>query len=363
MADKTLIEWTDATWNPITGCSVVDAGCTNCYAMQLAGTRLKHHPSRAGLTRVSASRPKWTGEVRLNADWLDQPLRWKRPRRIFVCAHGDLFHSSVPDGWIDQVFATMAAAPHHIFQVLTKRPERAYAYLTQGWASRVQALLAPRYPALQVLEPLHNVWLGTSISDQESADARIPKLLGTPAALRFISAEPLLGRVTLIDRDPIKLVTGVDAQPQHRFYVSLLKGWGAPGYALPGIDWVIVGGESGPNARPMHPDWVRTLRDECADAGVPFFFKQWGAWGPAEWKVERQPDEAIEDFKVRAEAEGATHAIAPWGHLHEPDHRPWSIERTRCEPHDGIRRWGKGESGRLLDAQEHSAFPGGEPCR
>ena len=130
MADHTKIEWTDATWNPITGCSIVDAGCTNCYAMHLAGTRLKHHPSRAGLTRETGGRPKWTGEVRCNREWLDQPLRWRRPRMIFVCAHGDLFHESVPDDWIDQVFAVMALAPQHTFQVLTKRADRMHRYMT-----------------------------------------------------------------------------------------------------------------------------------------------------------------------------------------------------------------------------------------
>lgn len=136
MADKTSIEWTrgpdgspGATWNPITGCTLVSEGCRHCYAAQLAATRLKNHWSRAGLARLNAAgEAKFTGEVRFNADWLDQPLRWRRPRRIFVCAHGDLFHEGVPDEWIDRVFAVMALAPQHTFQVLTKRPERARAY-------------------------------------------------------------------------------------------------------------------------------------------------------------------------------------------------------------------------------------------
>ena len=123
MSDGTKIEWTDATWNPITGCSVVSPGCTNCYAMKLAGTRLQHHPSRTGLTKDTKAGPVWTGEVRFNEQWLDEPLRWKRPRMIFVCAHGDLFAEGVPDEWIDKTFAVMALAPQHIFQVLTKRPE------------------------------------------------------------------------------------------------------------------------------------------------------------------------------------------------------------------------------------------------
>lgn len=128
MSDGTNIEWTDATWNPITGCAVVSPGCTNCYAMKLAGTRLRHHPSRAGLTRDSKAGPVWTGEVRLNEQWLTQPLQWRRPRKIFVCAHGDLFAENVPDAWIDRVFAVMALCPQHTFQVLTKRSKRMREY-------------------------------------------------------------------------------------------------------------------------------------------------------------------------------------------------------------------------------------------
>jgi len=129
LSDKSKIEWTDATWNPITGCAIDTPGCINCYAMRLAGTRLKHHPSRKGLTKMVKGKPVWTGEVRLNEAWLKQPLQWARPRRIFVCAHGDLFYESVPDEWIDKVFAVMALASRHTFQVLTKRADRMRAYI------------------------------------------------------------------------------------------------------------------------------------------------------------------------------------------------------------------------------------------
>lgn len=270
LADHSLIEWTDATWNPITGCTIVDAGCTNCYAMGLAATRMKNHPSRAGLTRKTGNRHVWTGEVRLNEDWLDQPLRWTKPRMIFVCAHGDLFHKAVPDEWIDRVFAVMALCPQHTFQVLTKRPDRARAYLSseqrpldigcfaehvrpcEGWgdnwtiASHDNDRGVEAYPKIW---PLPNVWLGTSISDQASWDARWPELARAPAATRFISAEPLLGPVQM-------------------------HGAGM-------LDWLIVGGESGPNARPMHPDWARDLRFLCEALDIAFFFKQWGEWAPA----------------------------------------------------------------------------------
>jgi len=193
MADHTDIEWTDATWNPITGCSIVSPGCTDCYAMRLAGTRLKNHPSRIGLTKEVNGKHVWTGEVRFNEQWLDQPLRWTRPRMIFVCAHGDLFAEGVPDAWIDQVFSIMALCPQHTFQVLTKRPERMQDYLlgfdcdgarrftisnsaeriatdfrpwrgdgrTEWDTAVAQAITGPIWP-------LPNVWLGVSVEDHEA---------------------------------------------------------------------------------------------------------------------------------------------------------------------------------------------------
>lgn len=282
MSDNTAIEWTDATWNPITGCSVISPGCTNCYAMKLAGTRLRHTPSRAGLTSDSKAGPVWNGQVRFNEPWLTQPLHWKKPRKIFVCAHGDLFHENVPDAWIDKVFAVMVLAPQHQFQVLTKRAERMREYLRAcgailGRQTELRAAVehlaggrdAPGVSetwikvsgsvAAQTWQPLPNVWLGVSVEDQQRANERIPHLLATPAAIRFISAEPLLGALTIFDLDgPIDLPDGAPS-PLH---------------------WVITGGESGPGARPMRPDWARSLRDQCAAAGVPFFFKQWGEWAP-----------------------------------------------------------------------------------
>lgn len=268
MADRTKIEWTDATWNPITGCSVVSPGCANCYAMKLAGTRLKHSPSRQGLTTDSKAGPVWNGEVRLNEQWLDQPMRWRDPRMIFVCAHGDLFHEAVPDEWIDRVFAVMASATRHTFQVLTKRAERMRGYLSNpDVASRIQELCYDMPDRGHTTEwhegmPLPNVWLGVSVEDQTRADERIPLLLQAPATKRFASCEPLLGLVTLHD--------------------WLTRDWHPtmPPETTPRIDWVIAGGESGPGARPMHPDWVRSLRGQCTAAGVPFFFKQWGGWIP-----------------------------------------------------------------------------------
>jgi protein gp37 len=279
MSDGTKIEWTDATWNVITGCSIKSKGCTNCYAMKLAGTRLRHHPSRVGLTQDSAAGPVWNGQVRFNDQWLSQPLDWKRPRQIFVCAHGDLFHESVPDEWIDKVFAVMALGSQHTFQLLTKRADRMRAYMqmvsadggTQRWINHAVEIADSPCVAgfMEDLDwPLPNVWLGVSAEDQDTANERIPDLLATPAAVRWISAEPLLGPIDLAS---IAYGDG--------FYVNTLVVQNTEDVIVqPAIDWVVAGGESGQRARPMHPDWARSLRDQCASAGVAFHFKQWGEW-------------------------------------------------------------------------------------
>lgn len=370
MADHTSIEWTDATWNPITGCSVVSPGCTNCYAMQLAGTRLKHHPSRAGLTKDTKAGPVWTGEVRFNEEWLDQPLRWKKPRMIFVCAHGDLFAEGVPDEWIDKVFAVMALAPQHAFQVLTKRAERMREYMrgTGRHHRLTQILEAARTMTAEVKQlpewPMPNVWMGVSVEDQARAEERIHALLETPAAIRWISAEPLLGPVNL---------TTIDVSNDGFIDALNIRRWGAeienwrdteqdwetsfldwynldempdPEWEiLPRLDWVVAGGESGPDARPMHPDWARSLRDQCAAAGVPFLFKQWGEWAPGQ--------------NVPASVNGQR----PSAHFREDR---WSIGSTdMSDPEDGwmdepdVYRIGKKLAGRLLDGVEHNSFPGG----
>lgn len=327
MADHSDIEWTDATWNPITGCSVLSPGCTHCYAMKLAGTRLKHHPSRRGLTRDSKAGPVWTGEVRFNEGWLLQPIEWKRPRRIFVCAHGDLFHENVPDEWIDKVFAVMALAPQHTFQVLTKRAKRMREYFAadekgnrEVWyrVDRCVDLLCAdldrgRYEI--PLWPLPNVCLGVSAERQPEADERIPELLATPAAVRFVSLEPLLGPIDL----------------------TAIRRTRAEGFMRPldgrfrTLDWVIAGGESGQDARPMKPDWARSLRDQCAATGVPFFFKQWGQFiwqGQIDPNLDYDLDYALLNGPVSGDYERG---------------RPINV--------------GKKKAGRLLDGVEHNGMP------
>ncbi|MBF2715689.1 phage Gp37/Gp68 family protein [Agrobacterium vitis] len=358
MADNTKIEWTDATWNPITGCSIVSPGCTNCYAMKLAGTRLQHHPSRAGLTKDSKAGPVWTGEVRFNAQWLTEPLKWKRPRMIFVCAHGDLFAEGVPDEWIDQVFAVMALAPHHTFQVLTKRPERMRGYLSvdpeilrDRWyksvpagkwpvsVSEAHAAIHPHasddmralYNRTQPVFPLPNVWLGVSVEDQARADQRITILLETPAAIHWMSAEPLIGPVVV----------------------------------NPWLDWVVAGGESGRNARPMHPDWVISLRDQCAAAGVPFLFKQWGEWHTAAYRT--TDEEPV--FRQFTTFDQWVNKASTWingGICLDRTGRQLKIGgdfmRARDEgtfPVTIMHRLGKKAAGRMLDGVEHNGFPVG----
>ncbi len=279
MSDGTKIEWTDATWNPITGCSVVSPGCTNCYAMKLAGTRLQHHPSRAGLTRETKAGPVWNGTVRFNDEWLTHPLQWKRPRMVFVCAHGDLFHEDVPDEWIDKVFAVMALAPQHTFQVLTKRAARMRAYLSRHrwhlWAAAGRAIDPIRWQNLPPImggdcTPLPNVWLGVSAEDQARAEERVPELLATPAAVRFVSAEPLLG---VIDFTGWLQAIALKAQAMGKSEAVGIQ------IIRPSLDWIIVGGENGP--REMRAEWAQQIRDQCAAAGTAFFFKQWGSHIPA----------------------------------------------------------------------------------
>lgn len=224
---ETSIEWTDVTWNPVAGCSVATSGCTNCYAMRMAA-RLEAMgvDKYVGTTRKSGGRAKWTGQIVLDPQALTIPMTWKKPRKVFVNSMSDLFHPDVPVDFIAQVWATMAATPHHTYQILTKRPERMAEVL-----SGAEFALLP------------NVWLGTSVEDSRVVN-RLDSLRQVPAAVRFVSFEPLIGSVA--------------------------------GAELLDIHWAIVGGESGPDARPMESPWVDEIHDACRRAGTAFFFKQWG---------------------------------------------------------------------------------------
>lgn len=227
---ETQIEWTDATWNPVAGCSIQSAGCTHCYAMQMA-KRLEAMGMQKyeGLTRRSGNRTVWTGLVRLDEKSLDVPLRWKKPRKIFVNSMSDLFHEQVPESFVGKVWDVMRRTPQHHYQILTKRPDR-------------MAEIVKKITSV----PLSNVWLGTSVEDREVI-GRISDLRRVPAAIRFISFEPLIGSVGGVDLD--------------------------------GIHWAIVGGESGRLARPIKEAWIDEIHEQCVDQSVAFFFKQWGTWG------------------------------------------------------------------------------------
>jgi protein gp37 len=227
---ETQIEWTDSTWNPVAGCSIVTAGCTHCYAMEMA-KRLEAMgmAKYAGLTRRSGKRTVWNGVVREDRQALQIPHRWKKPRKVFVNSMSDLFHDQISDDFISAVWRVMKDTPRHNYQILTKRPERMATFVT----SRVKEILP-------------NVWLGTSIENAAVAH-RIEHLRAAPAAIRFISFEPLIGSVGPID--------------------------------LNNIDWAIVGGESGKNARPIREVWVDEIYGQCLTGRTAFFFKQWGTRG------------------------------------------------------------------------------------
>lgn len=294
MGDKTGIEWTDATWNPLAGCTPVSEGCRNCYAAREA-IRLAGNPHAAtaekyqGTARMTGAGPNrravFTGKVNVaDRDTITQPLRWKRPRRIFVNAMSDLFHEAVTDHTLDILFAVMAMAPQHTFQVLTKRPERAARYATRPYLPGAVADAARTY--LDALHtdfrwPLPNVWMGTSVEDQEAADLRIPHLLRTPAAVRFLSCEPLLGPVDLgwwftrLDRERVGLSD--DPLAASLLQTHMDHGLGDAPTLGGRLHWVITGGESGPGAREFNLAWARSLVRQCRAEGVPVFVKQLGA--------------------------------------------------------------------------------------
>lgn len=298
MSAETAIQWTDTTWNPVTGCTKVSAGCKHCYAERLAPRVFAGQTVNeldVGSGRGGYVRPRRFTDVRTHAERLDAPLRWKKPRRVFVNSMSDLFHEAVPFEFVDEVFIRMAFAVRHTFQVLTKRPARMLEWATK----HIARLRASPFDedAQKLIElgtlPLPNVWLGVSCENQEAADERIPLLLQTPAAVRFVSAEPLLGPIEFSD---VTRRSDCVAQLGKK--------------ALDGIDWVIVGGESGPQARACDVAWIRGIVRQCKAAGVACFTKQLGA-NPTEdgvgvacnWMIRDRkggdPSEWPEDLRVR----------------------------------------------------------------
>lgn len=351
----TKIEWTDATWNPVTGCSPVSAGCRNCYAARMA----KRLRGRAGYPADDPFR------VTLHPDKLDAPLHWRKPRRVFVCSMGDLFHDDVPFDFLDQIFAVMALTPQHTYQLLTKRPERMKAYLLhiqpeneatgmpaldryeRVWSEMTRSLGGYNYSKPEGW-PLPNVWEGITAENQETADERIPVLLQTPAAVRFVSVEPMLGPVDVspyLEGSCLPREHDYDDSPVGYVPCAVCDGF-MPLHESehrPGLDWVIVGGETGPGARPMHPDWVRKVRDDCQAAGVPFFFKGWGAWATC------PPDNAGNRRMVLLGQDGRTYGEGQgregWADPDAPPGAKW------------LARLGPKLTGRQLDGREHNEYP------
>lgn len=369
MSDRSKIEWTDATWTPIRArcwqiqsdgsgkerigwhCEHVSEGCRSCYAESINRRLGTGYGFKPGNLR---GKPEYYGggierpEIFLDEKMLLAPLHWKKPRMIFVCSMTDLFGDWVKDEWIDKIFAVMALCPQHTFQVLTKRAERMREYMLLAERKRLiaeqsmpiscaLAREAGSYKARIKLDhfsacfagsgPFKNVWLGISAERQQEADERIPHLLQTLAAVRFVSLEPLLGPIDLTRIIHPKL----KQTHKHDPYIAYdtLRGHmiGPDDVGLPSLDWVIVGGESGPRARPMHPQWARDLRDQCQAAGIAYFFKQWGEWAPK--------------FSF-----GDGTGDSGWGDVPE---------------FDGHERVGKRAAGRLLDGREHNDMPKVQP--
>lgn len=359
MAEKSNIEWTDATWNPVLGCDKISPGCKNCYAIRTAW-RLQHNPNPKikaafeGLTVMQGGQPNWTGRVNFVEERLREPLTWSDPRFVFVNSQSDLFHESITDEQIDRIFAVMWLAQRHTFQVLTKRPARMAEYMRgltwerirewmnksadggehrpgaynlssiNGRSSQRRFVIGDKTAlrALPLKLPLPNVWLGVSVESPKYKE-RIGLLRETPAAVRFLSLEPLLEDLGQLD--------------------------------LRGIHWVIAGGESGPGARPMHPDWARSLRDQCLAAGLPFFFKQWGAYAPfadgpraGDIVVMKNPENPYNRV-----VDGQKERFEPWNRdLHGSAYGNVS----RCDS-VMMRPQIKKAAGRLLDGKEHNEYP------
>lgn len=349
MGDKSKISWTDATWSPVTGCDYVSAGCANCYAARMTA-RLAAIPATSGkYGGLVDEKGRWNGTVKTHAEVLKDPLKWTRPRRVFVCSMSDLFHPDVSIDFIEAVFAVMAHCQQHTFQVLTKRPKRMLEFLTHGMcegfvaAAAYQDLGMPFRRTNQELPewpgwPLPNVWIGVSAENQDMADERVPLLLQCPAAVRWVSAEPLLGPINF---EALNDGSWHDKEGADAYDALTGKAYWRSGEVGvnggPRLDWVVAGGESGPDARPMHPRWAADIRDQCDAAGVAFHFKQWGEWLPIDmpWKKDSPADLAANERWINLAGGHGFHGEEVWR----------------------MRRVGKKSAGRVLDGRTHDDEP------
>lgn len=376
MSINSAIEWTQRTWNCLVGCTKKSKGCMNCYAIRVAW-RLMHNPNpkiakkyEGTVAKDSAGNLNWTGRINFDEDALLLPLQWRKPSMIFVNSESDLFHKNVKDEWLDQIFAVMALCQQHTFQVLTKEPERMRAYMqagrdrvvsymlnkaragVNGWADWIDGRAARHKCWIEKFDehvgwPLSNLWAGVSVEDQKTADERISLLLQTPAAVRWISAEPLLSEVDLFDylhhfRCDECGATDTESPGDSQAFEFCADDFISE---VEGVDWVVCGGESGPGARPMHPDWVRKVRDDCVAAGVPFFFKQQGAWSTAKPSTfSRLSKNRWSHESVTFRADGSRYNPTQPGDLMLSD----MVTMYRTNKH---------AAGRLLDGQEWNQFP------
>lgn len=319
------IEWTEKTWNPVTGCTKISPGCQNCYAERMA----KRLAGRCGYPKENPFK------VTLHPERLDEPLRWRKPSKVFVCSMGDLFHEFVPYEFIYDIWDVMVKNRQHTFLILSKRPDRMKSFIEKVMCNRMDYALTfggtpeGKKARKWAQKPVQNVWLGVTAENQEQAVKRIPVLLQIPAAVRFVSVEPMLGPMDLTRID-LGCNTWVNAlignwKSYHPYggLKTVHESWGK-------LDWVICGGETGPGARPMHPDWVRSLRDQCQAARVPFFFKQWGEWSPTPAK----------DVPVRGCLDG--------GRFHSGSNPSVGLAMYRV---------GKKAAGRILDGRTWDEFP------
>jgi protein gp37 len=357
--NRTKIEWTDVTWNPVTGCSPVSEGCENCYARRLA-FRLR---GRFGYPDDEPFK------VTLHPELLEEPLRWRKPRRVFVCSMGDLFHPDVPDHFIARVWSTMRYSPHHTYIILTKRPERMAEWFEKIWCYEWEGYMrfghekgdnGTKGYIIGVADrwPLPNVWIGVTAENQARAEERIPVLLKIPAVVRFVSVEPMLGPVDLrqwlgearfCERHGQLCEEGVSWE-NGQLVCRYCK---RPVERLRLLHWVIAGGETGPDARPMNPTWVRSLRDQCIETETSFFFKSWGEWAPSKPFVIDHA-ERIEKGLPPVKK----YLILDSGLSEEDMKRDRGIRAAICG-RAGITmaKVDKRSAGRLLDGREWNQFP------